>query len=76
MPSAFLICCGEDGGGGGRGGVQVEDGEAEIGVSMETIVFPSPVIGAAGVSKYVLFLSLFNTSDTSAVTGHTHTHTH
>lgn len=25
--------------------------EAEGGVAMETIVFPSPVIGAAGVSK-------------------------
>lgn len=42
--------------------MQVEGGEAEVGVAMETIVFPSPVIGAAGVSKYLLFLSLFNTS--------------
>lgn len=50
--------------------------EAEVRVAVETIVFPSPVIGAAGVSKYLLFLSLFNTSDWSAVRGHTHTHEH
>lgn len=42
--------------------------EAEAGVAMETIVFPSHVIGAAGMSKYLLFLPLFNTSDKSAVT--------
>lgn len=67
---------------GGGGGVQGEGEEAEDGVAMETIVFPSLVIGAAGMSMYLLFLSLFNTSDRSTVTGrmcacvHARGHTH
>lgn len=55
------------------GGVHVKGEEAESGVAMETIVLANSVIGAAGKSMSLLFLSLFNTSDTSAVTGHTHT---
>lgn len=59
-------------GGEGGEGVHVKGEEAESGVAMETIVSASPVIGAAGMSMDLLFPSLFNTSDTSAVTGHTH----
>lgn len=35
--------------------------EADDQVAMETIVFPYLVIGAAGMSKDLLFLSLFST---------------
>lgn len=59
----------------GREGVHVKGEEAVSLVAKETIVLASPVIGAAGMSMSLLFLSLFNTSDTSAVTGHKHTHT-
>lgn len=55
---------GVGGGGGGGGddggccwkGVQGVSRKAEISVAMETIVFPSPVIGAAVLCKYLLFL--------------------
>lgn len=50
--------------------------EAESGVAMETIVLASPVIRAAGMSLFLLFLSLFNTSDTTEHSHRTQTHTH